>query len=351
MPPSPSSLTIRQLAKLAGVSKSTASLAMQNHPRLSKETRERVRKIAAEQGYAPDPLTSVLMNRLRTARKRRSVEKMAYLTSWNRAEEWRKSENDTKWYEGARARALALGYELEHIWAREPGLSAARLSKVLYTRAIRGLIIAPLLRPRGHLSLDWQHLAAATIGFTVVKPDIHRATHSHHNGMILALRRLRHLGYRRIGLANLVDQIERVSLGWLAGYLVYEHGLPAKQRVPALLQKGWDKRLFAAWLEKYQPDAVISNMIDPLLMLKELGHRVPQDIGYANLDIQMELQQKIPVAGIDQQQPLVGAATVDLVAAQLQQNEYGLPICAKTVSLEGIWCDGPTARRKHGSRG
>lgn len=331
--------TLRQLAKLAGVSRTTVSMALRNHPRLSEDTRQRILKLAEKHGYTPDPLTSSLMNHLRTARKSRSVEKLAYLTWWNSPEEWRKSPNDVNWFEGVQARAKALGYEVEHIWAREPGMTSARLSKILYTRAIRGVIIAPLLRSRGHLSLDWKHLAAATISFTVVKPDLHRTSHFHHNGMILAVRKLKHYGYRRVGLANLTDQIERVNHGWLAGYLVYSQGLRARDRIPPFLQKGWKENPFAEWLEKHKPDAIVSNTQDPLYSLQNLGYRVPEDIGYASLD---RLSSDDPWAGVDQQARLVAASAVDLVSAQLQRNEFGLPSCARTVHLDGIWREGPT---------
>ena len=336
--------TLRQLAKLAGVSRTTVSMALRNHPRLSEATRQRILSLAQKHGYTPDPLTSTLMNHLRTARRNREVEKIAYLTWWNTPEEWRVSPNQVSWYEGASDRAAALGYELEHIWAREPGLTAARLSKILYTRAIRGVVIAPLLRPRGHLSLNWQHLAAAAISFTVVKPDLHRAAHSHHNGMILALRRLKHYGYQRVGLANLTDQIERVNHGWLAAYLVYSQGLPSRSRIPPLLQKEWQEKSFATWVEKYQPDAVVSNTQEPLESLRALGLRVPEEIGYASLD---RLQNNDPWAGVDQQPRIVGASVVDLVSEQLQRNEFGLPAHAKTVHLEGVWRDGPTVLSRH----
>jgi LacI family transcriptional regulator len=333
--------TLRQLAKLAGVSRTTVSLALRNHPRLAETTRRRIQDLAAKNGYTPDPLTSTLMNHLRTARKSRSVEKLAYLTWWNSPDEWRKSPNDRNWFEGARTRAEALGYEIEHIWAREPGMTAARLSKILYTRAIRGVIVAPLLRPRGHLSLDWQHLATAAISFTVVKPYLHRTAHSHHNGIIIALRRLKQLGYRRVGLANLSDQIERVNHGWLAGYLVYTHGVPRRDQIPPLLQKGWNEKKFAEWLDRYKPDAVVSNTQDPLHSLKKLGYRVPRDIAYACLD---RLKEDDTWAGIDQLPQLVAASAVDLVAAQLQRNEFGLPANPKTVYIDGVWRDGETVK-------
>ena len=47
-------VTIKDIAKQAGVSVSTTSRALNDNPRISQETRERVKKIAAELGYQPN---------------------------------------------------------------------------------------------------------------------------------------------------------------------------------------------------------------------------------------------------------------------------------------------------------
>ncbi|MBD5429613.1 LacI family DNA-binding transcriptional regulator [Lactobacillus sp.] len=46
--------TIRDIAKKAGVSPSTASRALNNNPRISEKTKEKVRKIASQMEYQPD---------------------------------------------------------------------------------------------------------------------------------------------------------------------------------------------------------------------------------------------------------------------------------------------------------
>jgi LacI family transcriptional regulator len=53
-------LTIRQIAKLAGVSRSTASRVLNNHPNVSPELREQVQKAIAETGFQPDPIARSL---------------------------------------------------------------------------------------------------------------------------------------------------------------------------------------------------------------------------------------------------------------------------------------------------
>ncbi|MGD8463727.1 MAG: LacI family DNA-binding transcriptional regulator [Anaerolineae bacterium] len=45
-------LTIRQIAKLAGVSRSSVSRVLNDHPNVSPETREQVQKVIEEDGSA-----------------------------------------------------------------------------------------------------------------------------------------------------------------------------------------------------------------------------------------------------------------------------------------------------------
>jgi LacI family transcriptional regulator len=56
-------LTIRQIAKLAGVSRSTASRVLNDHPNVSQKMREQVQKVIAETGYRPDPIARSLSSR------------------------------------------------------------------------------------------------------------------------------------------------------------------------------------------------------------------------------------------------------------------------------------------------
>jgi len=56
-------LTIRQIAKLAGVSRSTVSRVLNDHPNVSPEMRGTVQKVIAETGYHPDLIARSLSNR------------------------------------------------------------------------------------------------------------------------------------------------------------------------------------------------------------------------------------------------------------------------------------------------
>jgi len=54
-------MTTRELARLAGVSSATVSLALRDHPRISKATKSRIVCLARNHGYVVDGRLSELM--------------------------------------------------------------------------------------------------------------------------------------------------------------------------------------------------------------------------------------------------------------------------------------------------
>lgn len=55
--------TIKDVAKAAGVSPSTVSRALQNNPRISEAARSRIRQIAEDMGFRPNPIARSLVSR------------------------------------------------------------------------------------------------------------------------------------------------------------------------------------------------------------------------------------------------------------------------------------------------
>jgi LacI family transcriptional regulator len=56
-------LTIRQIAELAGISRSTVSRVLNDHPNVNARTRERVLQVIADTGFRPDPIARSLSSR------------------------------------------------------------------------------------------------------------------------------------------------------------------------------------------------------------------------------------------------------------------------------------------------
>ncbi|MEO8352950.1 MAG: substrate-binding domain-containing protein, partial [Chthoniobacteraceae bacterium] len=318
--------------------------ALRNSPKISRATTQRIRTIADRLHYRPNPLVSALMAQLRYQKDVKHRTKLAYVTAFATADGWRQPGPFVPFFEGARKRAHGLGYDLEEWWARDPETSESQLCEDLITSDIRGLIIAPV--PSGTvLNLEWEKFATAAIGYSLGGPAVHRASNNQFDSMTLALEKLEQLGYRRIGLAISEESDQRVKRRWSAGMLSYQHFLPESDRVPMLLATGSFEDEFREWYGKHRPDAVLSLAWQCIKYLRDLGARVPDDVGFAHL---ARTSEEILWAGLNQRSEFVGAAAVDLIDAQLRRNEFGIPVSPRISLVESVWLDGPSLRRPTG---
>lgn len=337
-------ITLQDIAVRAGVSRMTISLALRNDPRLPAATRQRVQALAREMGYRGHSLVSALMVQLRKRKPAEHLTTLAFLTLGRAREEGRTaSQLYRDYWAGATERANQLGYRLEEIWAKEPGMTGRRLTKILVARGVRGLIIGPLPIARGHLSLDWSRFAVAALGYSVWKPDMHRASVDHYQCMALAMRRLKRLGYRRIGFIISHASNERVDRRFLGAFLAYQDQLPRSNRVPPLVLRRWSEPAVSSWLRKASPEVVVCNATPLLRSLKNSGLRVPEQIGFVHLH---QEEADYSCAGVHHNGKEVGTAVVDLVVGQLQRHEFGIPEQPRLVLVPGLWVDGPTVRSR-----
>lgn len=336
---------MQQIADAAGVSRMAVSLALRNSPKISVQTARRIREIASEVGYRPNPLVSALMTQLRHGREAKRTSTVAYVTTDEVEDGWRRPGPFAAFYEGARRRAEQLGYTLERWWLRQPGVSPGRFCEILQHRDIHGMIVAPL-PPGGRVpELAWEEFAAATVGFSLTRPDLHRASNAQYTTILTALRELASLGYRRIGVAIRAETDARVEHRWSAGMLVFQQGLASEECVPLLLADGDFERAFERWFGEHQPEVVLTHEPEVIELLEERGMCVPEDVGFAYLALSAE--RHCQWAGMDQNAELVGAAAFDLVDAQLRRNERGIPAVPKTLLIPGYWLPGPTVRDRH----
>lgn len=329
---------MQTIADAAGVSRMAVSLALRDRPSLPVATRRRIQKLAREMGYRPNPLVSMLMTHVRRSSPKRADVAMAYLNSIRPSADAIPAYRE--FHRGAKQRASQLGYELVDFYINDPEVTPEHLHRVFAAREIHGVVVGPLLGHQRTFALDWSRYAAATLGYSLQKPDLHRATNHHYQSMLLALRMLAERGRRRIGLAVQAEQDERVNHAWLAGLLVFQQTLPPADRIPPLFCDLPWRDCLGPWLREHRPDAVLGLHWGMVEDLQALGYRVPDDVAFALLDWTPLAKH---CAGIDQNSDLVGAAAVDLVVGQLQRNERGVPKHTKVVMIQGEWVDGETA--------
>lgn len=335
--------SLKDIANAMGISRMTVSLALRNHPRIPESTKVRIREMAEKLGYRPDPEISKLMARLRERQVAMQPSTLALITTADQSQPWRFNKHFRKFYEGAKHRADELGYRLEEFWLREPSLRGERLAKILKARSIEGLLIGPLSRPSGHLSFDLSEFAAVEHGQNVWSPRLHRVDHNQFQGMLLAIRQLRRLGYRRIGFAVLEGYDRRVLHTWEGGFLFAQQRLPKSDRIQPLISPTMDPRDFVKWLDKTTPQVVIGSHLEIKDWIRQAGWSIPRDIGFVYLDW---LEESDACAGINQHYEVIAAAAVDLVVEQVQANERGIADHPKLVLIDGTWVAGETVRRQ-----
>jgi LacI family transcriptional regulator len=337
--------TLREIARRAGVSHTTVSLALRNHPSIPEPTRERLRHLADELGYRSNVLVSALMSQVRLKQHKSGPEVVGFLTGGPTADEWKHHSASVGFHEGARRRALQLGMRIEPFWLGPGGSAAAATCRMLRARSIRGNLITPFALPVYDHELDWGHLICVGLGYAFPHHALHRATHNHFRGAFLAHERLGQLGYQRIGLMlDRDDQNRRVNYGWLGGYLAAQNTFGTARLEPLLTTRGDEVPQLKAWLRTARPDAVIGFGPKQFLALEQAGCRIPRDLAFAALDVeQTRLDHVEEVTGINQNLLLIGATAIDILASQLYHNEQGLPQRPVYSMIEGFWVAGRTA--------
>ena len=332
--------TIRDIAARSGLSKSAVSLALREHPRIPAATRERVLVAARALGYRPNPVFSHMMRSVRATGPLRAQATLGILHGFAEPQPARSIPYHAEWVAGARLRAESLGYAIDELWMKEPGMSARRLSDIIRARGIHALLIAPLPERRG-VQLDWEDFTAVTAGYSLVAPRLTRAVPNHQQAMLVCVQQLAARGYRRVGLAleKRMDPLVRFNLS--APFQWYQSRLPRTAAVPVLELAGAPRVAFLRWLRRHRPEAVIVTNRVQAEWIRAEKLAAPGDIGVVCTSRTVAPPD---YCCVDQQPRRLGAAAVDLLIGQMNRGEVGLPANPKTVFTDVAWFDGKSLR-------
>lgn len=354
-------VTQTDIARIAGVHNTTVSLALRNSRLIPAATRARIQQIALSMGYCPDPALRALVAYRNSRREHRNVGTLAYLTKWETKWGWRSIPTHELHYTAARRRAAELGYQIEHLWLGEDGLSPRRLDSVLLHRGISGVLFGASRASGEELTeLDWSRLSAVCIGSHPLAPHLNQVTVDPVGAVRLALRHVLFAGYQRIGLVlshrwdKLTDQV------WSAAFQAEQYRSHLRDKLPILcLQCPLEEQALAdvsphdaandaasllRWHRQYRPEVVIGSTPAVLDHIRRSGFLVPGDFAYADLLLH---EPGLATAGVRANCEKVGEIAVNMLTTQLQQNEFGLPEVTSVVSVGGTWQDGASlpARR------
>ncbi|MES2692995.1 MAG: LacI family DNA-binding transcriptional regulator [Verrucomicrobiota bacterium] len=336
-------VTQQMVADAVGVHLSTVSLALRNDSRLPEATRNKIRAVAQKLGYAPNPLVSLLMSRVRR-RNAGYRGTLGYLHTVPTDTPKLGGHVHRNFVGGARKRAAALGYNLDELFLSDDSMSPRRIVRTLQARSIAGLVIEhtpTALCPGRKLPFDISPFAVATLCVPLAEP-LHYVANDQYMRAILAARELLALGYRRLGLVVVGTFDSAMAHRCSAGFWAVQEYIEGIERIPILRIKDTEERAFRAWLDRYKPDAILTtNAIVPEF-IAAAGLRVPHDIGWATLDW---IPEHKPAAGVYGNSEHTGAAAVDLVVSQLHRGESGRPDHAMHYLVAGSWMPGKTIKK------
>ncbi|MGH8048379.1 MAG: LacI family DNA-binding transcriptional regulator [Chthoniobacterales bacterium] len=337
--------TIRSLAKIAGVSNATISLALRNHPRIRASERERIQRIAAEAGYQTNALLSYLTAQMRM-NNTSYQSTLGLLCVSEESKELKTVSTFRDWISSCREGAKQLGYGMDQFVLCDEKLPPMRLVKILEARGIRGLlIIGPF--PNNELPADlqpvWERWTSVVLGIRPINPALAFVANDQFSTAARAMRELLQLGYRRPGLCIHPDVDDLVENRFLGGFLVEQSHLCRKDRISPFSYQPSRQEQFQAWVRRSRPDVILTLHPEVKKWIEHMGMNIPRDIGLVHLDKTAELKSW---AGMQQNNQHIGRAAVDMLVGQLHRNEAGVPQVQRCTFISGIWNEGSTICRQ-----
>lgn len=330
---------MKDIAGEVGLTAAAVSLALKNHPSISKARREEIQTVAERMGYRPNAMAAALAHHRHQSRAHPIQAALALINTYPEPAKLHAQASYEDCWRGATKAAEKFGYRLEEFSANEKQ-PLKRLERIFLTRNIRGIILAPL--PPGACrvdweSFDWSKFSAVRLGFREQAPPFHYVSSAQATNTMLAVDKMRERGYKRIGFAGYWDKARMFG----AGYLWSQQEQAQRFRVPPFFfskdtpELGQQSR-FEQWIKTAKPDAVLTDSLAAPTMLEKAGYRIPEDIGVAATNVRdMSVD-----AGIDQNPGEIGRMTVLALISLIYDSDLGIPEFIRETLVRGQWVDG-----------
>jgi LacI family transcriptional regulator len=338
-------VTIKDVAKAAGVHFTTVSLALRHHTSIPLATRERIEGIAKSIGYTPNPVFSALTHFRVHGRVRATPPRMAYVVN----HPIERVPHEQAFWLGAKEQAEILGYDLELISVSKGHHDSTSLARYLKAQNITGIIISNFEPGLAELKLDWKDYAVVKINSYHMEPTVTSVSNDQRQDVRIAFREMHARGYRRIGLAVGKADEESTQYRHSAGYLIERAAHPDCEPIPVLLFPHQPQvedvcKLLGQWVRKHNIDAVLCNWFSTQEMLESVNLRVPDDVACACLCL---IAGQPQLAGVAPNLHMVGIKAVSLLTSQLKQGTRGISEFPSNTYVKSRWVDGATAPHRH----
>lgn len=338
-------LRLKDLAQACGLGVSTVSHALRGDGNVSRQTRDHVRKIAAELGYRPDPmLASLAAKRFRRDQSYLGLP-IAYVDYFKVSNPFGK---ESLYHKTALKLGKQFGFHVLSFSLADYHADWERLLSRLRKIGVKGIIIGDI-----HNEVSWAHdwadFAVVACGrdhpdmpFDQVRSSIYRAART-------SWQNLWSRGYRRIGAApclherKLEDDASRISA------FLFEQSRVKNRKavVPLYLGEHHDRDAFLAWYFKYKPEAVIGFALHHYYYLIDEGLKCPEDFAFVALHVETALPGYEGISGMEQNSEKIVSSSLQLLEQKLRYHILGSSQMSAEVVIPFSWIEGATCPQKH----
>ncbi|GHC13334.1 LacI family DNA-binding transcriptional regulator [Cerasicoccus arenae] len=336
--------TQKDIAKLTDLAQATVSMALADNPRVSKETRKRVHEVAKQLGYRPDPNLTALSAYRKCSKSAKYQATLAWLVNDPESELWGTIPLFYRDYHlGAVERAKELGYQVEEHQLLSNGMTPKRLSGLLWTRNIPGILLSPQAGPNRTMDFDFSKFSVVTFGHTLASPEVHTVVSHQSKSMIKLMEQIMKLGYKRPGLALSKQSNQRTLHNWSSAFWAAQQALPLENRVPMCFEDKITEQNFLPWFKEHRPDVVVTEQKQAPEWLNSVGERIPETLGLAYIALHDENSN---YSGIHENSKLIGARALEFLVDLIHRREQGVPEVPLTLMIDGTWVEGTTLRQQ-----
>ncbi|WP_269540444.1 LacI family DNA-binding transcriptional regulator [Cerasicoccus fimbriatus] len=334
-------MTIRELAALAGVSRTTVSYGLKNDPRVSPKTCARIQALAREHGYTPSPIINTLMKEVRAGAVRHRKYSLAYLCTRGTIGGEPRYAFERAMLMGAKLEAEELGYDLELLDCTPSNIDERQLERILIARGQRGVIVGPTQEHHGRIQLNWQNFSVVCCGFSVEEPQADRVTADLFAAFTDGLNLILSRGYDPV--FAVMDPQTNLRLGqrWLS-VVSLQQRLTGSQKVQ-LFSNVTEALPSLEQLVKAGKTPAIFGQSNCLNQLRDHGFRVPEQVGLLAFD---NLPDVPEAAAIIQPHLLLGRRAVAQLAMLVERGSRGVPETPCRISMSCGWQEGATLPKR-----
>lgn len=336
-------VTLSDIAKKAGVSVATVSLALRGRGDISPQRSADIRALAERMGYRPNPMLAALASkRFSNAKSQQgtpiTIFDFPVLPGMERT-------GGRLYHDTLVAEASRLGYAAS-VTCMSKAPCSRTLFRQLYARSTQGIIITGNLdRHEFGGEFDWNQFAVVQCARYLNETPFHRVRPNVFQSIKLAFTNLRERGYERIGCAIgrhdvlLEDDEDRLGAA-LSLEMSY---LPRKHRLPVFQGAFNDMDAFMKWFRTHSPDVVLGFNTRQHEALQQAGLNIPNDVGFALL----HCDERDPVfSGLLQNCGEIARQSVRLLDQLIRNHERGAPVLPVDILIPSTWNEGHTVHSK-----